>query len=334
MDVKEAGKAIGHLRKKAGFTQQKLAALLNVSDKAVSKWERGLSCPDISLLPKISILLDTDIESLLYGHYFQHKNRWCGILLLDPDSQISPAAILYDKPFVCFLLSSFMLTGITDILVINDDGSTEELIGNGEEYGIHVQYGAPMDDFAGNRNVAVFQGNEALYGMDLTKYCQRAMTNHAGASVLALQGGAGLERKEVFFDHGRKILSADPVRIPRDHYYRGPFLFCHSEQWRLLDDKVPSYDLLNDELEKKGCLFAEPVGRGMHRFRLQTLDDALEFASFVRMTQIQRGEQISCLEEIAWRRGLVSKEEFCALSEKQKNPEIKQYLIRIRKEDT
>ena len=86
-------RTIAELRKRAQLTQSQLSEKLGVSDKAVSKWERGLSCPDISLLNKLSIILDTDIESILYG--YEVKNVWKGILVLD--DSIESDIIIYDK---------------------------------------------------------------------------------------------------------------------------------------------------------------------------------------------------------------------------------------------
>ena len=81
MDLNLTGKTIAKLRKSVGFTQASLAEKLGVSDKAVSKWERGIACPDTSIWNQLSILLDTDIESLLYGH--DSSDEWIGILILD-----------------------------------------------------------------------------------------------------------------------------------------------------------------------------------------------------------------------------------------------------------
>lgn len=81
MDLNLTGKTIAKLRKAAGFTQASLAEKLGISDKAVSKWEHGIECPNTSLWNQLSILLDTDIESLLYGH--EQIDRWMGILILD-----------------------------------------------------------------------------------------------------------------------------------------------------------------------------------------------------------------------------------------------------------
>lgn len=113
----DTGKLIAELRKKAGYTQQSLAEVLGITDKAISKWERGISCPDISLLPKLSVLLDADIEALLSGVADIYSHKWKGILYI-PESSFPLDTLIYDKPLVYYLLSNFLLVGITDILMI------------------------------------------------------------------------------------------------------------------------------------------------------------------------------------------------------------------------
>ena len=108
--MNSTGKKISQLRKQAGFTQKTLADALCVTDKAVSKWERGLACPDISLLPKLSALLDADIENLLLGVSTITTHLWKGVLLLNGD--ILSDILIFDKPMVYYLISNFMLMGI------------------------------------------------------------------------------------------------------------------------------------------------------------------------------------------------------------------------------
>lgn len=113
----DTGKVIAELRKKAGYTQQTLSKALGITDKAISKWERGISCPDISLLPKLSVLLDADIEALLSGVADIYSHKWKGVIYI-PEYAFPLDTLIYDKPLVYYLLSNFLLVGITDILMI------------------------------------------------------------------------------------------------------------------------------------------------------------------------------------------------------------------------
>ena len=133
MDPIKTGKAIASLRKSAGYTQATLAQALDVSDKAVSKWERGLACPDIALLPELSILLDTDIESIVSGNAFARSHGWQGILIVDKWATEK----VYSKPLVYFLISNFLLVGIRNIQITGEEyvmTRVSEIVGNGEQY--------------------------------------------------------------------------------------------------------------------------------------------------------------------------------------------------------
>ena len=115
MDIAKVGKAIAYLRKRAGYTQKELADRIGISDKAVSKWERGQGLPEIGYLRKLSILLDTDSDSLLAGDVAHHKSDWTGIIVLDENPYgIGAGTMIYDKPIINFLLSYFLLVGIKD----------------------------------------------------------------------------------------------------------------------------------------------------------------------------------------------------------------------------
>lgn len=127
MDAVKVGRSIAFLRKRYRMTQRQLADCLQISDKAISKWERGLSVPDVSLLSKLSMLLDTDIESLLEGNIASFDVRWHGVLELHYPDGIDASTLLYDKPVVYFQLSYFLLAGITDIYVTGSDSGSKWL---------------------------------------------------------------------------------------------------------------------------------------------------------------------------------------------------------------
>ena len=149
VDAAETGKVITQLRKKEGYTQKSLSKALGVTDKAVSKWERGLACPDIALLPKLSILFDTDIESILLGSPVQHEKNRRGIIVLEDKGDSSLDTLVYDKPLVYYLLSYFMLVGIREILIITDPrycAAMNNLIGNGTCFGLTIRYSPYLND--------------------------------------------------------------------------------------------------------------------------------------------------------------------------------------------
>ena len=116
---KEIGKFIQEERKNLGMTQEELASKVYVTSKAVSKWERGLGLPDVGFLRKLSILLDTDTDSLLSGDVFHHDSSWAGVIVLEENAyRIGPGTVIYDKPLIFFLLSYFLLVGIHNITIV------------------------------------------------------------------------------------------------------------------------------------------------------------------------------------------------------------------------
>lgn len=112
------------MRKRAGLTQRAVAEELGISDKAVSKWERGLAAPDIVNLTRLAVLLDTDIESILSGNVYSHGTNWCGVLSLNYPEGIHSWSDLAGSPLIYMSLSYFLLTGIRDIIFV---GEKEEL---------------------------------------------------------------------------------------------------------------------------------------------------------------------------------------------------------------
>ena len=178
MDVEKVGKTIAYLRKKAGYTQKDLADRIGISDKAVSKWERGLGLPDISYLGKLSILLDTDTDSLLAGDFNRHNEEWNGLLILTENPyDICADTMIYDKPLVYYLLSYFLLVGIKRIVVMcnqKDKTYLQTEFGDGSNLGISLHYCAERCDdgvdafntIINSSNVMVVYGRSFIYGVD------------------------------------------------------------------------------------------------------------------------------------------------------------------------
>lgn len=164
--MNETGKIIRELRIQAGFTQKTLADALHITDKAVSKWERGLSLPDVTLLPKLSLLLDTDVEMLISKSIEQ--DEWVGLIDIH---NCDFSQIVYDKPLVYYLLSHYLLLGIRQIHVI-----TEEKNQNFLESSVFSTLGFQFSfDFPKNHPVMILNHPWFLFGSDLTQQFQGAM---------------------------------------------------------------------------------------------------------------------------------------------------------------
>ena len=169
------GNIIAELRKEAGYTQKSLAEALFITDKAVSKWERGLSLPDASLLAKLSLLLDADI-SLLLAHDGKHPNEgWCGLIDLR-NFEVDLSQIVYDKPMVYFMLSHFLLLGISKICVLTSKENQDYLQSNiFADLGLEIFF-----DFTKcTNNLMILTQPCFLFGSDLTRQFQSAMISHS-----------------------------------------------------------------------------------------------------------------------------------------------------------
>lgn len=150
---------IARLRREAGFSQKTLAQLLNVTDKAVSKWERGLCLPDTQLLTKLSMLLDADIEYLLSGMLPYGEHAWRGLLVAeDLEHEVG------GKPLLHYLLSYFMLAGIREIDILTRDRQYVRGL-NLEQYGLKIGF-----DLRYLQHTMVVRGKFLLFGANLTRY--------------------------------------------------------------------------------------------------------------------------------------------------------------------
>lgn len=166
MSTNETGKLIQELRIRAGFSQKTLAAALHITDKAISKWERGISLPEVSLLPKLSLLLDTDMELLLANSI--ELDDWVGLIDIHGTDF---SQIVYDKPLVYYLLCHYILVGIRRIYVLTDKRNEEYLKSDLlQSFGLEFIFDRPQ-----NKNMMIMDHPWFLFGSNLTKLFQSAM---------------------------------------------------------------------------------------------------------------------------------------------------------------
>lgn len=164
---------IAELRREAGYTQKTLAEAMNITDKAISKWERGLSLPDVTLLPKLSALLDADIEMLLQVESPSTQKEWAGLIDLR-NYENDLAQIVYDKPMVYYILSHFLLMGVRKIYVLGDPGKQswlawDKLTRMGFVFGVNPE--ELLEE-----NLVIMHRPCFLHGSDLSRRFQAFMT--------------------------------------------------------------------------------------------------------------------------------------------------------------
>lgn len=341
MDVEKVSKAIAFLRKRTGYTQKELAERLGVSDKAVSKWERGLGLPDISCLRKLSVLLDTDTDSLLAGDVIHHGSGWRGLLLLDRTSSgVGLHTRVYDKPMVYYLLSYFLLMGIREVLIV----CTKEEIdfargefGDGSDLGIRLLYSdsgaeqaiAAYSEFMDGGNFMVVYGRSFIYGVDQTRFFQRAMIHKDRLTVLSLPRGRKPQREKLMFDDDKKIVcegGSEDVRTQYD-YYDIPVLFCPKTLLQAVCRVINSGSVAEDPELKDRYMYTEVLDRGFVEIGMDTWEQVLGVASFVKIVEQACGMSLYCIEEIAWRRGMISTQKLKELAEKKTDLTYQKYLL-------
>jgi len=246
------------MRKKAGYTQKALAEALHITDKAVSKWERGLSLPDTSLLPKLSLILDTDIEAIISKSI--EEEDWVGLIALADCDFSQP---VFDKPLISYLLSHYLLLGITEIYIVTSE-SNEVYIktGNYDRLGLDIRFGKPID-----RKAMIIDHPWFLFGSDLTQQFRGAMLSERDTKLIPDN-----QMPVVYFS--RNI----------NDYYLNKTMFA--------------------DLASKRTL-----GRGMICFDLGRHESFRDAATFIKAYQTNSGLLIGSLEEIAFTRRIISKEE-------------------------
>lgn len=338
MDPKRVGNAIAYLRKKVGYTQRELADRIGVSDKAVSKWERGLGLPDTAIIGKIAILLDSDTDSLLAGDLVHHINGWSGLLILKENiNGIRANTIIYDKPVINYMLSYFMLMGIRDIKIVSgeEDGQyINSVYGNGRKLGLKLTYWEEIKEeeyINSQSNVMVIFGMTFIYGVDQTRFFQKAMLDKSKTTVLSLPKKKIDSPARIYYDSDKRVVTSEDGEKLRTQYdyYQIPIVFCPAHvicsmrfEGNTENESIP-YTKISDEV------YTVTLDRGFVEIPLNTWDDVMDASSFVKIAQKACGMQIYCIEEIAWRRGMISHEEFIRLGEKQINTQYGKYILEI-----
>lgn len=274
MNPKNTGKAIATLRKQAGLTQASLAEKLGISDKAVSKWERGLACPDISLLPRLSMLLNIDIDDLFNGEISVRDFNWKGILFLNDIS----SNLVYSKPLVHYLIQNFMLVGIRDILVIGSD--VEETLEVCRQFDIRIIYASSSSpdvliqypEFITSSTMIVY-GNSLVYGANLTRIYQSMMLNRDVAVDLITDG-----KKQV------------------------PIIFCPKQVWKKNKQNIYKWNTIDNMLFDLQSVH-KSLARGIVAIPMNDMEQILTASIFIQTIEKIEGKEVANLEEIAYNRG-------------------------------
>lgn len=339
MDYKKIGRAIFYLRKRAGYTQKDLADRIGISDKAVSKWERGLGLPDIGYLRKLSILLDTDTDSLLAGDVVHHDSSWQGIVVLDENAYgIGAGTIIYDKPLIFFLISYFLLVGIKDILIVgslDDQEYIEKKLGDGSSYGIRLRtitegLTAVFGMSSIGTNIMMVYGRCILYGVDQTRFFQKAMMHRERFTMLVLPKKMSHQSAHIIINRNKKVINSDadePLRTQYD-FSNIPILFFPSS---LLPEfsKEASISEFISHYASENEMYVQILDRGFVEIEVDNWENVQEASTFIKIVQDKCGMNIYCIEEVAWRRGLITLEQLREHGENYRNVEYGEYILSL-----
>lgn len=261
---------------------------------------------------------------------------------------------IYDKPMIYYPLSTLMLAGITDILVISTPEFTplfEQLLGDGSEWGISLTYKVQEKpnglaeafilgaDFIGDDTVCLILGDNIYYGSGLSKLVQEAAGKTDGATVFGYHVNDPERFGVVDFDSNMKALSIEEKpENPKSNYAVTGLYFYDNTVVEKAKNLKPSDrgELEITDINKlyldEGKLDVKLMGRGYAWLDTGTHDSMMEAASFIATIQKRQNLKVACLEEIAYRMGYISKEKLVELAQPMKKNDYGQYLLRLAKE--
>ena len=262
--------------------------------------------------------------------------------------QIMP---VYDKPMIYYPLSILMLAGIRDILVIStprDLPVFEELFGTGEQLGLRMSYAVQEQprgladafiigaDFIGKDSVALILGDNIFYGQSFSRVLREVASREQGATIFGYYVRDPREYGVVEFDEsGMAISIEEKPEHPKSNYAVPGLYFYDNEVVEIARNVKPSargeieITSINNEYLRRGTLRVETLGRGFAWLDTGNHDSLLDAADFVSAFQKRQGLYISCIEEIAYKRGFITKDQLLELAKPLMKTAYGQYMVEV-----
>ncbi len=262
--------------------------------------------------------------------------------------QIMP---VYDKPMIYYPLSTLMLAGIREVLIIStprDLPVFKELLGDGKQLGMRFEYAIQEvprgladafivgEEFIGKDNVALVLGDNIFYGQSFSKVLKRAAQRTSGATIFGYYVKDPREYGVVEFDEDGKALSIEEKpQNPKSNYAVPGLYFYDNDVVEIAKNVKPSargeieITSVNNEYLRRGDLMVETLGRGFAWLDTGSHDMLLDAADFVAAFQKRQGLYISCIEEIAYKSGFISKEQLLELAKPLMKTAYGQYLVDV-----
>lgn len=261
---------------------------------------------------------------------------------------------VYDKPMIYYPLTTLMLAGIRDILIITtpeDRHAFETLLKDGSQWGIRLSYAVQPspdglaqafligEDFIGDEGCALVLGDNIFYGYGFTQKLQEAVQRESGATVFAYWVKDPQRYGVVEFDNEEQAISIEEKpQMPKSNYAVTGLYFYDKNVVKLAKQIRPSArgeleitDLNRLYLEQKN-LYVETLGRGYAWLDTGTYDSLLQASNYISTLQERQGLMVSCPEEIAYHNGYITKEELITLANTMKKNAYGEYLMSLVKE--
>jgi glucose-1-phosphate thymidylyltransferase len=258
---------------------------------------------------------------------------------------------IYDKPMIYHPLTTLMIAGVCEILLISTPQDTprfQQLLGDGTQWGLNLSYAVQPSpdglaqafiigrDFVGNDSTALVLGDNIFYGQDLSSQLERAASQESGATIFAYHVNDPERYGVAEFDSTGKTLSLEEKpKVPKSNYAVTGLYFYDNSVLDMAADLKPSArgeleitDINMRYLEQQN-LQVELMGRGVAWLDTGTHDSLLEASMFIATIEKRQGLKIACPEEIAYRRGYIDAAQLERLAEPLKKNSYGQYLLRL-----
>ncbi len=258
---------------------------------------------------------------------------------------------VYDKPMIYYPLSTLMLAGIKDVLIISTPRDLPmyiELLGDGRQLGMNIQYAEQPEpkglaqafiigeEFIGDDRVALVLGDNIFYGSDFSRMLGNVIKNNKGATIFGYYVKNPKEFGVVEFDKNNKVISIEEKPEYPKSNYAVPGLYFYDNNVIEIAKKIKPSDRgeleitdVNREYMKLGKLNVQLFGRGFAWLDTGNPEALLNAASFVSTVQKRQGLYISCIEEIAYKRGFIDEKQLMKLAEPMIKTEYGQYIMSV-----
>ena len=262
--------------------------------------------------------------------------------------QIMP---VYDKPMIYYPLSTLMLAGIRDVLIIStprDLPVFEDLLGDGTQLGMDISYAVQEHpnglaeafiigaQFIGNDSCALVLGDNIFYGQSFSRVLQNAAERESGATIFGYYVKDPTAYGVVEFDEAGKAISIEEKpEKPKSNYAVPGLYFYDNDVVEIARNVKPSargeieITSINNAYLEKGNLYVEKLGRGFAWLDTGSHDSLLDAANFVATFQKRQGLYVSCIEEIAYKRGFIDKGQLLKLAEPLMKTNYGKYLVEV-----